>query len=147
MTYFANHFIPTPDVFTTLSHSNSLHHGAVVLFLTYLYFKIEKFFNFCRKMTEFFLLIFFSPYKCHPGEGGRVTTPTVELMVLSCSFKNIFNKVLSIAFSKVIHKKLKKSHIISYVFLYLFSHILRTTSPPLFTFTPHILERVYCVLE
>ena len=51
------------------------------------------------------------------------------------------------AFSKVIHKKLKKLHIFSHVFLYSFSHILRTTSPPLLIFISHILERVYCILE
>ena len=58
-----------------------------------------------------------------------------------------FNEVLIIAFSEVIHKKLKKSHIFGHVFLYLFSHILRTISLPLLIFITHILEHVNCVLE
>ena len=31
--------------------------------------------------------------------------------------------------------------------MYSFSHILRTTSPPLMIFIPHTLERVYCISE
>ena len=55
--------------------------------------------------------------------------------------------MLVVAILKIIHKKLKKSHIFNQIFLYLFSHILRTTSSPLLIFIPHIVEQVYCVMK
>ena len=55
--------------------------------------------------------------------------------------------MLVTAFSNVIHEKLKSRIFLATFFLFSFSHILRTTSPPPLIFIPHILERVYCVLE
>ena len=56
-----------------------------------------------------------------------------------------------IAFSEVIQKKQKKSHIFSHIFLYLFFHVLRTTSSPLLIFFStfshsHFLHRDAVVL-
>ena len=54
LTYFANHFIPTYDFFTTLPHSYSSHLGEIVLFISHLPSTLETFFYFCQKMTKFF---------------------------------------------------------------------------------------------
>ena len=100
------------------------------------------------KASRIFFLFFlklklFSPYKCNPA--GYQLDHQVEGDFPF--IKKIFNEVLMIAFSKVIYKRLKKSHIFSHVFWYSFNHILRTTLPPLSVFIPHILERVCRILE
>ena len=91
LTSFTNHVIPTPDFFTTFSHSYSLHHGTVVLFLFHLPSELVIFFNFCQKMTKNFFpkfTYFFLRINATVG----VTTPTAELKVLSHSFQNFFIK-------------------------------------------------------
>ena len=132
MTCFANYFIPSFHFFTTFSHSYSLHHGVIILVLSHLPSELEIFFYFCQKMTKNFFpkLKFFSAYKCNPGDYHPNRWVVGALPFIS----KFFNRVLMIAFSKVIHKKLKKSHIFRHVFLYSFSHILRTTSPPTLDF-------------
>ena len=139
-----NHFIPTPDFFTTFFHSYSLNHGAVVLFLFHLPSELEFFFQFLSKNDWiFFLNWFFFSIKWNPG-GYH---PNCWVEGAPSFISKLFDEVLIIAFSKVIHNKPKKSHIFRHVFWHSFSHILRTTSPSLLIFIPHILELVYCVLE
>ena len=53
-----------------------------------------------------------------------------------------------IAFSKIIHKKLKRLQSFSNVFFfYLFCYILRTALPPFLIFMARILNSIYCVSE
>ena len=69
LTYFTNHFIPTPHFFTTSSHSYFLYHGVVVLFPSHLLSESKIFFNFSQEMTKnvFPKLIFFFSVQMQPG--------------------------------------------------------------------------------
>ena len=62
------YFIPASDFFTTLPHSYSLYHGAVVLFFSYLLLELEIFFRIKATLV--------------------VGTPTADLKVLPIHLKN-----------------------------------------------------------